>query len=101
VWDEPEQWLGDAQQGQDGHDRAGLVADDRAQAASGWPSRQPPARAPAVIARGHSNAEIAAELRMRLGAVEAHVSRVLAKLEVGNRVQIAVLVQHATAGCLQ
>jgi DNA-binding NarL/FixJ family response regulator len=38
---------------------------------------------------------------MRLAAVKAHVSRVLARLEVGNRVQIAVLVRHATVGRLQ
>jgi DNA-binding NarL/FixJ family response regulator len=35
---------------------------------------------------------------MRLAAVKAHVSRVLAKLEVGNRFQVALLVQDATAG---
>jgi DNA-binding NarL/FixJ family response regulator len=34
---------------------------------------------------------------MSLATVKAHVSRLLAKLGAGNRVQIALLVQDATA----
>ena len=45
--------------------------------------------------RERSNAEIAAELHMSVATVKAHVSRLLTKLEVGNRVQVALLVQEA------
>jgi DNA-binding NarL/FixJ family response regulator len=51
----------------------------------------------AAIAQGHSNADIAAQLHMSLATVKAHVSRLLAKLGAANRVQIALLVQDATA----
>ncbi len=42
------------------------------------------------------NADIAAELHMSVATVKAHVSRLLVKLGVENRVQIALLVQDAT-----
>ena len=48
-----------------------------------------------LVGRGAANAEIAAELHMSVATVKAHVSRLLAKLEVDNRVQIALLVQDA------
>ena len=48
-----------------------------------------------AIGQGKSNAEIAAELYMSVATVKAHVSRLLAKLEVGNRVQIALLAHDA------
>jgi DNA-binding NarL/FixJ family response regulator len=51
-----------------------------------------------AVGQGRSNAEIAAELHMSVATVKAHVSRLLAKLEVENRVQIALLVQDATRG---
>ena len=51
----------------------------------------------AAIAHGHPNADIAAQLHMSLATVKAHVSRLLAKLGAGNRVQIALLVQDAAA----
>ena len=47
------------------------------------------------VGKGKANAEIAAELFMSVATVKAHVSRLLAKLEVDNRVQIALLVQDA------
>jgi DNA-binding NarL/FixJ family response regulator len=49
-----------------------------------------------AVGRGCANAEIAAELHMSVATVKAHVSRLLAKLEVENRVQVALLVQDAS-----
>jgi DNA-binding NarL/FixJ family response regulator len=48
------------------------------------------------VGRGLPNADIAAELHMSVATVKAHVSRLLVKLGVENRVQIALLVQDAT-----
>jgi DNA-binding NarL/FixJ family response regulator len=48
-----------------------------------------------AIGQGKSNADIAAELYMSVATVKAHVTRVLSKLDVENRVQIALLVQDA------
>ncbi|AJF68042.1 response regulator transcription factor [Streptomyces vietnamensis] len=47
------------------------------------------------VGHGRSNAEIAAELYMGVPTVKAHVSRILAKLGLNNRVQIALLVHDA------
>ena len=49
-----------------------------------------------AVGRGHNNAEIAAALHLSVATVKAHVSRLLDKLDVDNRVQIALLVQHAS-----
>jgi DNA-binding NarL/FixJ family response regulator len=49
-----------------------------------------------AVGRGAANAEIAAELHMSVATVKAHVSRLLVKLEVENRVQVALLVQDAS-----
>jgi DNA-binding NarL/FixJ family response regulator len=46
-----------------------------------------------AVGEGKANAEIAAGLFMSVATVKAHVSRLLVKLEVDNRVQIALLVQ--------
>ena len=51
-----------------------------------------------LVGRGRANAEIAAELHMSVATVKAHVSRLLVKLEVENRVQVALLVQDAVSG---
>jgi DNA-binding NarL/FixJ family response regulator len=48
-----------------------------------------------AIGQGKSNAEIAAELYMSVATVKAHVSRLLQKLELDNRVQIALLAHDA------
>jgi DNA-binding NarL/FixJ family response regulator len=48
-----------------------------------------------AVGQGSSNAEIAAELYMSVATVKAHVSRLLMKLDLGNRVQIALLVHDA------
>lgn len=44
-----------------------------------------------LIARGRSNAEIGSELFLSEATVKTYVSRLLAKLEVRDRVQVAVL----------
>jgi DNA-binding NarL/FixJ family response regulator len=48
-----------------------------------------------AVGRGLSNAEIAAELYMSVATVKAYVSRLLTKLDAGNRVQVALLVHDA------
>ncbi|MFC0599089.1 response regulator transcription factor [Streptomyces palmae] len=48
-----------------------------------------------AVGRGRSNAEIGAELFMSVPSVKTHVSRILAKLGLNNRVQIALLAHDA------
>jgi DNA-binding NarL/FixJ family response regulator len=48
-----------------------------------------------AVAHGLSNAEIGRRLFMSEATVKAHVSRILAKLGMGNRVQAAILVHDA------
>jgi DNA-binding NarL/FixJ family response regulator len=51
-----------------------------------------------AVSRGQANAEIAAALHLSVPTVKAHVSRLLDKLDVNNRVQIALLVKDASGG---
>jgi len=48
-----------------------------------------------AVGRGMSNAEIASELFLSVPTVKAHVSRLFEKLEVTNRVQIAICVHES------
>ncbi|PTL58247.1 DNA-binding response regulator [Paraconexibacter algicola] len=48
-----------------------------------------------ALGGGGSNAEIGAELHMSVATVKAHVSRLLTKLDLNNRVQVALLVHDA------
>ena len=48
-----------------------------------------------AVGQGWSNAEIAAQLHMSVPTVKAHISRLFSKLEVHNRVQIAICVHDA------
>ena len=48
-----------------------------------------------AVGAGASNAEIAASLFMSEATVKAHVSRLLSKLDLSNRVQIAIVVHDA------
>ena len=47
-----------------------------------------------AVSRGLSNAEIADELYMSVATVKSYVTRLLAKLDLNNRVQIAILVNQ-------
>jgi DNA-binding NarL/FixJ family response regulator len=51
-----------------------------------------------AVGRGLSNAQIGAELYLSVATVKAHVSRLLTKLEVDNRVQVALLTHDAGLG---
>lgn len=51
-----------------------------------------------AVGRGLSNAEIAGELYLSVPTVKAHIGRLFAKLEVENRVQIALCVHDAGLG---
>ncbi|MFI7283830.1 response regulator [Micromonospora chersina] len=48
-----------------------------------------------ALGQGRTNAEISAELFMSVATVKAYVSRLLTKLDLNNRVQVALLVQDA------
>lgn len=48
-----------------------------------------------ALGQGRTNAEIAAELYMSVATVKAYVSRLLTRLDLNNRVQVALLVHDA------
>ncbi|RMI44159.1 response regulator transcription factor [Streptomyces triticirhizae] len=48
-----------------------------------------------LVGQGRSNAEIAAALYLSVPTVKTHVSRLLAKLDLANRTQLALLVHDA------
>ncbi|WP_427889325.1 response regulator [Kribbella sp. GL6] len=48
-----------------------------------------------AVGEGKSNAEISASLYLSVPTVKTHVSRILTKLDLNNRVQIALLVHDA------
>ncbi|WP_433008659.1 response regulator transcription factor [Kribbella sp. CA-294648] len=48
-----------------------------------------------AVGEGKSNAEISATLYLSIPTVKTHVSRILTKLDLNNRVQIALLVHDA------
>ncbi|WP_019872559.1 response regulator [Salinispora oceanensis] len=49
----------------------------------------------AGVAAGRSNAEIGGDLFMSVATVKVYVSRIMAKLDCANRVQVAILVHQA------
>jgi DNA-binding NarL/FixJ family response regulator len=48
-----------------------------------------------ALARGSTNAEIASELHLSTATIKAHISRLLDKLGMNNRTQVALLAQQA------
>ncbi|HEU5470180.1 MAG TPA: LuxR C-terminal-related transcriptional regulator [Actinophytocola sp.] len=48
-----------------------------------------------AVGQGKSNGEISGELFMSVATVKAHVSRILTKLDLNNRTQIALLAHDA------
>ena len=48
-----------------------------------------------LVGRGRTNRQIGRELFMSTATVKAYMSRILTKLELGNRVQVALLVHDA------
>jgi DNA-binding NarL/FixJ family response regulator len=49
-----------------------------------------------LVGRGRTNREIARELSVSTATVKAYMSRIMTKLDLNNRVQVALLVQEAT-----
>lgn len=49
-----------------------------------------------LIAEGRSNADIGRRVHMSEATIKTYVSRVLTKLDCGNRVEVAILVRDAT-----
>jgi DNA-binding NarL/FixJ family response regulator len=47
------------------------------------------------VGHGRTNADIATELYLSVATVKAHITRILTKLELGNRTQIALLMHDA------
>jgi DNA-binding NarL/FixJ family response regulator len=77
-------------------DRAAAEAGAYSQAREALATLSPRERDVVVaVGRGHSNAEIAAELFMSVATVKAHVSSVLSKLALDNRTQVALLAHDA------
>jgi len=74
------------------HDSTDRAAEARARLAALTDRELDVARA---IGRGLSNAEIARLLHLSVPTVKAHISRLFAKLEATNRVQIAICVHEA------
>ena len=52
----------------------------------------------AAVAEGLSNGEIGARLHLSTGTVKAHLSSALAKLDLDNRIQLALLAHDADTG---
>ena len=48
-----------------------------------------------AVGRGLSNAQVGTELYLSVATVKAHVSRLMVKLDLANRVQVALLVHDA------
>lgn len=82
-----------------GRVRAGAARDPGARTAAARRRLQPlterELEVAEAVARGLSNADVAAELHLGVPTVKTHVGRLFTKLGVDNRVQIAILVIEA------
>jgi DNA-binding NarL/FixJ family response regulator len=77
-------------------DRAVAESGARARAQAAFADLTPREREVVLgIARGETNAEIAARLFMSVATVKAHITHILTKLGVTNRTQIALLAHDA------
>lgn len=55
-----------------------------------WPLTEREEEVLVTVARGRTNAEIADELHISLSTVKTHISSLMTKLEVRNRVELAI-----------
>ncbi|SNS95613.1 DNA-binding response regulator, NarL/FixJ family, contains REC and HTH domains [Asanoa hainanensis] len=78
-----------------GGDRAGSTRRDRARERLAVLSERERAVA-AAVAEGLSNGDIAERLYMSVGTVKAHLSSALTKLDLTNRIQLALLAHDAS-----
>ena len=77
-------------------DRAAAQAGSRERARAALATLTPREHEVAVgVARGETNAEIAARLFMSLATVKSHITHILTKLALTNRTQIALLAHDA------
>jgi DNA-binding NarL/FixJ family response regulator len=76
---------------------SGEAAAERARAAAARLSSLSDRERDVAVAVGHgkSNAEIAGELFMSVATVKAHVSHIFVKMQLANRVQVAICVHEA------
>jgi DNA-binding NarL/FixJ family response regulator len=72
--------------GDQDHDDSNLIRDEDLTDAE-W-------RVAEAVARGLSNKEIAAELKLSLRTIEGHISRILDKKNLNNRVELALHVRE-------
>jgi DNA-binding NarL/FixJ family response regulator len=72
---------------------AGARRDRARQALAGLTDRE--REVATAVGQGKSNAQIGRELYMSVATVKAHVSSLLAKLDLNNRAQVALLVHDA------
>ena len=65
-------------------------ASQGAPAQPAWPLTDREEEVLVTVARGHTNAEIGDELHISLSTVKAHLASLMTKLEVRNRVELAI-----------
>jgi DNA-binding NarL/FixJ family response regulator len=67
----------------------------RASASSDVPLTPTESRISDLVASGRRNREIAGELAMSIGTVEAHLTRIYRKLQVRSRIELARVVRSS------
>ena len=71
---------------------SGVPSDTAAAAGVGPALTEREGEVAALIARGMTNRQIAAELVIAVGTAQRHVANIMTKLEVGSRTQVATWV---------